>query len=63
MRVRGWTDCCSYGGGSSSSVVRLCCPLLEQCWRRNVSKGRLVVSRLDHSDADTYPDAYTDTHA
>jgi hypothetical protein len=28
-----------------------------------VSKGRLVVGRLDHSDADTYTDAYADTYA
>lgn len=63
MRVRGWTDCSSDGGGGSSSIVGLGCPLLEQGWRRDVSKGRLVVGRLNHSDADTYTDAYADTYA
>lgn len=63
MRVGGWTDGCSDGGCGSSSIVRFCCPLLEQSWRGNVSKGRLVVSWLDHTDADSHPDANTDTYA
>lgn len=48
----------------SSAIIRLRPgSRLEQRWRRNVSKGWLVVSRLDHTDTDSYTDAYTDADA